>query len=270
MIGKLSIVLSVLAVSRALPILVYENDMPAFIWRTARAPNVAFGFGSGFSSNIGGISQSNSIGASFQSGDADAYGAGIASDGNLAQGIGYARASPYHQILPLGLHQSSSSAFSNSFGRNYGSAISSAQNFGNSGLSLSSAQNHNGFGTAVSAVQNNGIGNYQTAASQAYNGRSGFDSAVSSASSHGLGYGVAQSAAQNIGGYGSALSLSQNQGLNNFGTAISASNNNGGFGSSIAQTTQQHGRHLQQSGASSINGPGIQASQSHAINNGYY
>ncbi|XP_050362467.1 fibroin heavy chain-like [Nymphalis io] len=260
--AKIIVVLSTLALSNAAPAS-YGDELPGLIWRVGRAPNVAFGFGSGFSSNIGGISHSSSIGSSFQSGDASAYGAGIgSSDGNtFARGIGYANASPYSQFR---LQQPHYAGYNNAFATPYGSAVSSAQNFGSA---VSSSQTQNGFGSAVSSVQNNGLGPYQSAISSAQNLR-GLGSAVSSASSNG--FGTAVSSAENIGGYGSAISLTQNHDQNNFDSAISAAQNIGGYRSSTAQTIQQQGGSLRHSGATSINGPGIQTAQSHAINNGYY
>ncbi|XP_045445719.1 shematrin-like protein 3 [Melitaea cinxia] len=240
-----------------------DQGIPTMIWRVGRAPNIAFGYGSGFSSNIGGISQSSGIGASFQSGDATAYGGGIgSSDGNYARGIGYAQAAPF---LPYALQSPIPAVYNNAFG----SAISSAQNFGNFGSAISSSQSQNGFRSAISSAQNNDLGNFQSAISSAQNLR-GFGSSVSSASSNGLGFGTAISAANNFGGDGSTFSLAQNHDLNNFGSAVSASQNIGGLRSTISQATQQQGRSFQHSGASSANGPGIQASQSHAINTGYY
>lgn len=70
------------------------------MYRIGRSPNVAFGFGSGFSSNIGGIAHSTGIGSSFSSGDAEAYGAGMAGAGGntFARGVGAANAAPYQPL----------------------------------------------------------------------------------------------------------------------------------------------------------------------------
>lgn len=249
--------------------------LPGMILRIGRSPNVAFGFGSGFSSNIGGISHSSSIGSSFQTGDAEAYGGGLAGtngDGAFARGIGIANAAPSY---PLPYQQSAASTY-NGGGRNsFGSAVSSAQNFGgNYGSAISSAQTQNGlqYGSAVSAVQNGGPARYQSAVSSAQNHRGlGYGSAAST-NNNGLQYGSAVSSAQNGGGnFGSAVSNAQTgNGYGNYNAAVSAAQNVGGYGGSTSQVVQQNGGSLRHSGASSINGPGVQAAQSHAINTGYY
>lgn len=238
--------------------------VPGAIFRIGRSPDVAFAFGSGLSSNIGGISHSTSIGSSFGTGDAEVYGSGLAGSnagGVYARGVGITNVGP--APYPLGYQQSTASALNSGFGRNtFGSAVSSAQNYGgNYGSAVSSAQNRNGlgYGSAISAVQNAGPARYQSAVSSAQNVR-------------GLGYESAVSSVHNAGGdYGSAISATQsNNGYGDLNAAVSAAENYGGYGGSTSQVVQQSPGSVRHSGASSINGPGLQASQSHAINTGYY
>lgn len=236
--------------------------VPGAIFRIGRSPNMAYAFGSGFSSNIGGISHSTSIGSSFGTGDTEAYGSGLAgtnAGGAYARGVGITNVAP--APYPLAYQQSTASAVNNGFGRNtFGSAVSSAQNFGgNYGSSISSAQNGLGYGSAISSVQNAGPARYQSAVSSAQNVRGlGYESAVSSVHNGGDDYGSAMSATHNNGGYG------------DFNAAVSAAQNYGGYGGSTSQVIQQRAGSVRHSGASSINGPGIQAAQSHAVNTGYY
>ncbi|XP_045773364.1 filaggrin-2-like [Maniola jurtina] len=278
MIAKFFIVLYAITFAKAGPV-VYENIPPGVTFRVDRGPNIAFGFGSGFSSDIGGIRHSSGIGTSFQSGDATAYGAGFGSnDGNtFARGVGYANAAPSYPIryaqapyYPYNNGQQNfARIYNNGFGR-FGSAVSSAQNFGNFGSAVSSAHSHNGFASAVSSVSGrgsavssvNGLGRYHTAVST--NGRGlGYDSAVASVS-NGLGYESSISSAQNDG-FGSSVSLAQGRGFNNFGTSVAASHNFPGYRASVAHSVQQDGESYQQSGASNING----VQTAHAINSDY-
>lgn len=237
--------------------------MPGTIFRIGRSPNMAYAFGSGFSSNIGGVSHSTSIGSSFGTGDAGAYSSGVtgtSAGGAYARGVGTTNVVP--ALYPLGYQQSTASAVNSGFGRTpYGSAVSSAQNYGNYGSSVASAQNHMGlgYGNAMSAVENAGPARYQSAVSSAQNVRGlGYESAVSSAHNAGGDFGSAMSATQSNGGYG------------DFNSAVSAAENYGGYGGSTSQVIQQRAGAVRHSGASSINGPGVQAAQSHAVNNGYY
>lgn len=234
-----------------------EYLMPGPVFRIGRSPDMAYAFGSGFSSNIGGISHSTSVGSSFGSGDAEAYSSGITG----VRGVGIRNVVPAQ--YPLGYQQSTASAVNTGFGRNgYGSAASSAQNYGgNYGSSVASAQNQNGlgYGSAVSAVENAGPARYQSAVSSAQNVR-------------GLGYGSAASSVHNAGNnFGSAISATRsNDGYGDFNSAVSAAENYGGYGGSTSQVIQQRSGAVRHSGASSINGPGVQAAQSHSVNTGYY
>lgn len=235
--------------------------MPATIFRIGRSPNMAYAFGSGFSSNIGGISHSTSIGSSFGTGDAEAYSSGITGiNGGSAYARGLTNAVPVH--YPLSYQQSTASAVNSGFGRNaYGSAVSSAQNFGNYGSTVASVQNQNGlgYGSAVSAVDNAGPARYQSAVSSAQNVRGlGYESAVSSVHNAGPDFGSAISATRSNDGYG------------DFNSAVSAAQNYGGYGGSSSQVVQQRAGSVRHSGASSINGPGMQAAQSHTVDTGYY
>ncbi|CAG4986446.1 unnamed protein product [Parnassius apollo] len=253
MAAKLIVLVAALAVCQAVP--VWIGNYPQVYIRDGRSPSVAFGFGSGFATDIGGIKQATSYGTSFQSGDGEAYGSGLASaDGRtFARGTGVANVP--HVRYPVSNHQ----LVSNNFNRNnYGSAISSAQNHGNFGSALSAAQSHNGFGSAISNANNRGLGGHQTALSSAQNFNGvGHQSAVASANSNGWGQGSAISAAQGFNGN------------NNFGTAVAAAQNFGNYQASTAQAIQQRGSLLRESGATSINAPGIQAANAHAINTGY-
>ncbi|XP_049874075.1 uncharacterized protein LOC126372394 [Pectinophora gossypiella] len=276
MVAKFVVLSLALAVCQAGPVWVDGSGYyPGMILRIGRSPNIAYAFGSGMSTNIGGISHSTSIGSSFQTGDAEAYGAGVAATngGVYARGVGYTNAAPAY---PLAYQQSAASAYNGGLGRTgYGSAVSSAQNYGsNFGSAASSAQTHNGFGlgSAVSSVQNAGPARYQSAVSSAQNLR-GVGSSVAAANSNtGLGYGSAASSAHNAGGnYGSALSSVQaHNGFNNYNAAVSAAENVNGYGGSTSQVVQHRAGTVQHSGASSVNGPGVQAAQSHAVNTGFY
>ncbi|XP_034833741.1 uncharacterized protein [Maniola hyperantus] len=284
MIAKYLVVLYAIAFAKAGPV-VYDNIPPGVTFRVDRGPNIAFGFGSGFASDIGGIRHSSGIGTSFQSGDATSYGSGFGSnDGNtFARGVGYANAAPSYPIRYTQApyypyytrnngQQNSATIYNNGFGR-FGSAVSSAQNFGNFGSAVSSAHSHNGFASAVSSVSGrgtavssvNGLGRYHTAVSTADGRGLGYDSAVATVSD-GLGYESSVSSAQNDG-FGSTVSVAQGRGFNNFGTSVAASHNFPGYRASVAHSVQQDGESYQQSGASNING--VQSAHSHTINSDY-
>ncbi|XP_059058382.1 uncharacterized protein LOC131851836 [Achroia grisella] len=234
-----------------------------------RTPSIAFGFGSGFSSDIAGIKHSTSIGSSFSTGDAQAYGSGIGSTGNTyASGIGVANAAPSTSYLP---------AFTSSQQRydSYGNPVpdydnnyitnDQEQNTLNYYPSQSNewpqsyenyGQNNGQLQSAVSSTQN--AGNFQSSTSLAQN-------------QQGPGYQLAISSSQNGDNYRSAISNAQSgDGYSNFGSAISATQNIGNLNASTAQAIQRSGGGLQQSGATIISGPGIQAAQSHAINTRFY
>ncbi|CAG4983951.1 unnamed protein product [Colias eurytheme] len=265
MISKLTTLLAILAVSKAAPWLGH----PGIYLRQAQPPSIAFGFGSGFSSDIGGIKHTSSYGNSFQTGNAQAYGGGFGSaDGNTyARGVGYAQTYPqsnwkpqyqYRHTVPQDFQQASAATF-NSGGRSYNSA--SAQSFGNIGSAVSSAQSIDGIGSAVSAVQNNGQS--QTAISSVNSlGRNGYDSTIATTNNIGHGYGTAISRADNLGGYQSAISSTQ--GYGNHGQ-FAVAQNVGGYRTSNAYNVNQGS--VQNSVA--INGPGIQVAQTYSNNNGY-
>ncbi|CAK1601650.1 unnamed protein product [Parnassius mnemosyne] len=251
MAAKLIVLVAALTVCQAVP--VWIENYPQIYVRDGRSPSVAFGFGSGFATDIGGIKQASSYGTSFQSGGGEAYGSGLAS----ADGRTFARGTGVAKVPQVTYPVSNQQFVSNNFNRNnYGSAVSSAHNHGNFGSALSAAQSQNGYGSAISNVNNRG---FQTALSSAqnYNGL-GYQSAVAAANSNGLGQGSAISAAQGFNGN------------NNFGTAVAAAQNFGNYQASTAQAIQQRGGLLRESGATSINAPGIQAANAHAINTGYY
>ncbi|XP_035448036.1 fibroin heavy chain-like [Spodoptera frugiperda] len=257
MAAKFIVLATILAACNALP--VWYNAVPAVVIRSGRSPSVSYGFGSGFSSNIGGISHSTGIGASFQSGDGEAYGAGIgSSNGGYARGVGIASAGNSQPVQYQRVYQAPQPA--------YESAVASAQNFGGYGNAVSSAQSlgGNGFGSAVSSAQSGGLPRFNSAVSSAQN-VNGYGSALSSANS---GYGSALSSAQNSG-FGSSVSSAQTRGLG-YGSAVSAAENIGGYGASTAQVVQQRSGGIQHSGATSINAPGLQAAHSHAVNSGFY
>lgn len=247
------------------------------ILRAARAPNfafgrspsIAYGFGSGFASDIGGIKHSNSFGSSFQIGDAEAYGSGIGASGDnvFAGGVGYAHANPntYRTAYPvystpyttpyhsypynLGYNNFATPQLRNS----YGNAISSPQNLGNLGAAFAHTQS-GAFGSSASAV--NIAEPYQSRHSFRNPGFGG--SAVASAVSIGSGATAASS-----NGLGNSVSLAQtHDGQGRFNSAVSTSDSNG---VSTAQTVQQNGGAVQQNAA--INGPNFQAAQSNVVNN---
>ncbi|XP_063549212.1 fibroin heavy chain-like [Cydia strobilella] len=256
MAAKVVVFVVALAACGAVPVIIDDEYVPGVLMRIGRSPNFAFGFGSGFSSNIGGISHSTGMGTSFHSGDAQAYGAGLGSNGNrnYASGVGMASAGPSY---PVYQQQPAYGGLRNDFG----SAISSAQNYNGLNSAVSSAQTQNGlqYGAATSAAQNNP--RYQSAVASTQNVR-------------GLGYnndfGSAVASSEHSGNYGSAMSAAQNRGFGHYGSAVSAAQNNGNYRASTAQAMQNHGGAVQHSGASSVNAPGLQAAQSHAVNSGFY
>lgn len=209
------------------------------------APSFAYGFGDAFSSNIAGISQSTSLGGSFKSGNAEAYGAGSAgSDGhNFARGIGYANANPTQQLYrtnyPYGY-----TAY-NAPRDSYGDIISSAQTLGNYGSTI--------------AQTNSAPYNYRNA---------GYGSALASSSG---GYG--SSATSSSDGSGTAISTAQSRDRYGYHNSVAATQNVGGVSASTAQSTrQQHGGALSRAGSTLIQSPGIQAAHTTVINAapGYY
>ncbi|KAG6464752.1 hypothetical protein O3G_MSEX014706 [Manduca sexta] len=236
-----------------------KNYNPGNVYPGYQTPSIAYGYGSGFSSNIAGIRHSVSHGHSFQIGDGEGYGAGFAnSDGAAnAQGIGIAstHANPARRVYNIqpAAYQPAP-AYNSGWNRNYGSAVSSAQNIGNAGSAVAHS-NSAGLGNAVASASNHrGLG-YGSAVSSA-NSNNGFGSAISSA---------------NNSGYGSAVSSAQTRGaLGDYSSAVSASENVGGVRSSTAQAVQQTAGSVQHSGATSIDGPGVHAAYSHAVNNRYY
>ncbi|XP_063357767.1 hornerin-like [Cydia amplana] len=254
MVAKVVVFVAALAACSAVPVIIDDEYVPGVVMRIGRSPNVAFGFGSGFSSNIGGISHSTGMGTSFQSGDAQAYGAGLGGNGNYASGVGMARTGPSY---PVYQQQPAYGGLRN----NYDSAVSSAQNYNGLNSAVSSAQTQNGlqYEAATSAAQNNP--RYQSAVASAQNVRGlGYNN----------GFGSAVASSEHSGNYGSAMSAAQNHGLGHYGSAVSAAQNNGHYRASTAQAMQHHGGAVQHSGASSINAPGLQAAQSHAVNSGFY
>ncbi|CAH1639462.1 unnamed protein product [Spodoptera littoralis] len=261
MAAKFIVLATILAACNALP--VWYNGVPAVVMRIGRSPSISYGFGSGFSSNIGGISHSTGIGASFQSGEGEAYGAGIgSSNGGYARGVGIASAGNSHPVQYQAPHHHVYQAPQPA----YESAVASAQNFGGYGNAVSSAQSlgGNNFGSAVSSAQSGGHARFNSAVSSAQNVH-GYGSALSSANS---GYGSALSSAHNSG-FGSSVSSAQTRG-HGYGSAVSAAENIGGYGASTAQVAQQRSGGIQHSGATSINAPGLQAAHSHAVNSGFF
>ncbi|KAI5634008.1 hypothetical protein NE865_13258 [Phthorimaea operculella] len=268
MAAKIVVLALAVASCAAGPVWIDGNDyIPGMVVRIGRSPNMAFGFGSGFSSNIGGISHSTSIGSSFGTGDSEAYGGAVAGTGSnggaYARGVGVANAAPHYPAPQY--QQAAASAYNGGFGRsNYGSALSSAHNYGNNfGSAASSARTQNGlqYGAANSVVQNGGHPGFQSAVSsaQTLRGLGSYESSLAAANSaHGLGYGSAVSSAQS------------NNGLDGYNAAVSSAQNVGGYSGSSSQAVEHRGGSVRHSGASSVNGPGIQAAQSHAVNTGFY
>lgn len=244
------------------------------IFREGRSPSIAYGFGSGLAIDVGGIKHSNSIGASFQSGNAEASGVGTASaDGNVfSSGTGHAHTNPntyYRAAYPVYSTPYARPTYSypynlgyNHFGapqlrNSYGNAIASAQSSGPFTTAIAQSQNEP-FRSVASATN---FGSYQSR----HNFRNpGFEgAAVASALS--TGYGA--TAASFSDGSGTATSLAQTRDeQGGYNTAVSSLEN--GVGVSSAQTVQQNGGETQHSGATAINGPGIQGSQSHAFKTG--
>ncbi|XP_075992446.1 uncharacterized protein LOC142987514 [Anticarsia gemmatalis] len=245
MAAKIIVLATVLAACNAVPIW-FNEVLPGTIVRVGRAPSISYGFGSGFSSNIGGISHSTGIGASFQSGEGQAYGSGVGiADGSYARGVGIASSGnnyPVYQAQPIYTVARPT----------YNNAVASAQNIGGYNSATSSANSAGG--QALSSAQNlRGLG---------------YESAISSVNN---GYGSATSSAVNNGfGHQNAISSAHTRGLGYNSHAVSAAEQHGAFRASTAQAVQQRGNTLQHSGASSINGPGLQAAHSHAVQTGFY
>ncbi|XP_038207563.1 uncharacterized protein LOC119829240 [Zerene cesonia] len=273
MISKLTVLLAALAVSNAVPVWMANPYYSGMFLRHPQPPSIAFGIGSGFSSDFGGIKHTSSYGHSFQTGNAQAYGGGSGTaDGNtFARGVGYAQTFPqtnlkpqyqYRHPVPQDFQQASAVTF-NSGGRSFNSA--SAQSFGNFASAVSSAQSVDGIGSAVSAVQHNGQS--QSAISSVNSlGRNGLDSTIATTNSNGHGFGSAITRADISGGYQSAISSTQGHGnFNNYGQGAVAQNVNG-YRTSNAYNVNQGS--IQNSVA--INGPGIQVAQTYSNNNGYY
>ncbi|XP_013188640.2 uncharacterized protein LOC106133456 [Amyelois transitella] len=242
---RLVAIFGILAVANAVPIWVIapKND-PSF----GQAPNVAYGFGSGFSSDVAGVKHSTSIGSSFSTGDASAYGEGLANTGNnYARGVG--AANNYYQPTNQLRHSfPASSSLAQAYNSpQFGSAISNVQN------TPPYQPQYHGYRAAITNTVDNG--QYQTALSSAQNVQGqDYESAVS-ATQQGLGYNSAISNAQSVNGGGLRSATAASQDVN-------------GYKASTAHAVQQNGASLQNSGATTINGPGIQAAQSHAIS--YY
>lgn len=242
------------------------------ILRAGRSPSIAYGFGSGFASDIAGIKHSNSIGASFQTGDAEAYGTGIGSTNNgniFAGGIGLAQTNPNtYRTYPVYSTPYASPTYS-SYPYNLGYNHFGAQQLRNSYGNPISAQNL-GYGTSVAQAQNGPFGSVASASNfnsyQPRNGfRNGFGGSVASAVSNGNG----ATAVSSSDGYGRATSLAHTvdeQG--GYNAAVAGTENIGGVSASTAHTVQQNGGAVQHSGATTIDGPGINAAHSHAINTG--
>ncbi|CAH2049956.1 unnamed protein product, partial [Iphiclides podalirius] len=299
MAAKLVILVAALSACQAVP--AWIGQYPNAVFRDGRSPSVAFGFGGGFSSDIGGIRQSNSYGTAFQSGNAEAYGAGFAGR-DYASGVGQANAPAHvvvshpvshpvshivskpvstsvshpvsHQVSHPVSHQVShpvSHQVSHPVSHQHATSGVTHHNYAvpvqNFGSAVSTAHSHNGLGSASSSVLNGEFGRYQSAVSSAQNYGLGYESAVASANANGLGQGSAVSSAQNVGNFGSALSSAQAlNGYNNYGASVAAAENFGNYKASTAHTIQQNGRRIQESGATSVNAPGVQAANSHAVN----
>ncbi|XP_052748818.1 uncharacterized protein LOC128200205 [Galleria mellonella] len=260
---KFTILLTTFALSQAVPIQIFADGVAVssgglpqrpIVSPPIPQPNVAFGFGSGFSSDIAGVRHSTGISSSFSTGDSQAYGSGVGSTGNTyAKGASLTNGAPStYYVRPAG--------------RQYNIHAENPQ-YTASAASAAQVQGQND-----GWVQNyRPVNQYQSAVSSAQNSNQQ-QSAVSAAQNQqGLGYQSAVSAAHNGRNYGSAVSNAQSHnGYSNFGSAISAAQNIGGLKASTAQAVQHHGAGVQHSGASSLNAPGIQSAQSHAINTGYY
>ncbi|KAM3959010.1 uncharacterized protein ACR2FA_006983 [Aphomia sociella] len=225
-------------------------------------PSIAFGFGSGFSSDIAGIKHSTSIGSSFSTGNGRAYGSGIGSTGNnYASGTGVANVEPPSTFLTPEPRYDS-----------YGNPV---LNYDSGYIAVPAAQEENSL--SYYPIQTNewspnydNNGQFQSAVSSTQNAGE-LQSAISLAQNQqGNGYQTALSATHNDNYYRSSISNAQSADGSNFGSATAATQNIDGVNASTAQVVQRYGGSLQQSGATVINGPGIQAAQSHAINTGYY
>lgn len=239
------------------------------IVRPERAPRFAYGFGSGFASDIGGVKHSNSIGASVQTGDGVAQGVGLASTDNggiFANGIGYAHTNPapvvysaypysatpyYTYPYNTGYNVGYNNGYNNfrtPLRDSYGNNIATAQNIGASGNSNAYSQNGQFGNFAIASNINN-----------PYQARNPFEN---------LGV-VVSSSAVSGGGVSNAKSYTQTYDRDGgISATVAASEDTGDARASTAQTYQQRGNEVQNSGATSINAPGIQATHSHSINTG--
>ncbi|XP_053612895.1 uncharacterized protein LOC128676657 [Plodia interpunctella] len=247
MAGKFVVFITALAMANAVPIWVIapRNDP-----NIGQAPSLAYGFGSGFSSDVAGVKHSTSIGSSFSSGDATAYGQGISGTGNsYARGVGAANIAPTYYTQPK--------TNDYGYGQYYNPALPSAQAYNSPQYGTALRQNipqyqpqYHGYRAAVTNAVDNG--QYRTALSSAQNVEGqNFESAVS--------------ATQQGQGYNSAISNAQSLNAGGLRSATAASEDVNGYKASTAHAVHQNGGTLYNSGATTINGPGIQAAQSHAI-----
>ncbi|VVC95899.1 unnamed protein product [Leptidea sinapis] len=290
-----------LGVGNAVPI--WRNDPynSGVFLRNAAVPSVAYGYGSGFSSNIGGIHQSSGFGSSYQSGAGEAYGMGIGSSDGSAQGISYTNTAPHYAVnhVPVYQHVAPNNHISTvpkhqQATPNY-QIISVPNQHRPSG-----AHQHGDFVDSVSSVQSQkGGANHQAnipnhhQASMINTGHGlypqthgNFGSSVSSVQSPNAGSIVgatnsnsdhqsALSSVQDPIGHGSSFAATNSYqpfGRNgpHFEKAITSVQNIGGYKINDAETIQSHRDLLQKTGATHIEAPGIQVSQAQAINAGYY
>ncbi|VVC95900.1 unnamed protein product [Leptidea sinapis] len=267
MIAKIVFILAVLELGfgDAVP---YWQGIPynsGMYLRNPGLPNIAIGFGSGFSSNINGVSHSSGFGSSFRSGDAEAYGSGIGSSNGYAQGVGYANAAPNYAVnynIPSYQHVAPNQYISSIPKYQYGAQnhqVNAVPHYQqapviNSGHRLSPvralSQDHGTVGNSLSSVQSHNAGSIIGAA----NSNLGHQSAVSSIQDpkgHGSSYAATNS-------YHPSPLQSHNAGSiigaanSNLGhqSAVSSIQDLKGHGSSYAATNSYHppprnGQHLE-------------------------
>ncbi|XP_050680704.1 uncharacterized protein LOC126976423 [Leptidea sinapis] len=274
MIAKIVFVLAVLELGfgDAVPYWQGNPYNSGMYLRNPGLPNIAIGFGSGFSSNINGVSHSSGFGSSFRSGDAEAYGSGIGSSNGYAQGVGYANAAPNYAVnynIPSYQHVAPNQYISSIPKYQYGAQnhqVNAVPHYQqapviNSGHRLSPvralSQDHGTVGNSLSSVQSHNAGSIIGAA----NSNLGHQSAVSSI--------------QDPKGHGSSYAATNSyqpspRNGQHLEKAITSTQDIDGYKIHTAESVQQHGNLLQNSGATNIQGPGIQVAQAHAISTGYY
>ncbi|XP_014366044.2 uncharacterized protein LOC106716906 [Papilio machaon] len=251
--AKFIILVAALAACHAVPVEIVE--LPDATFRVGRSPGVAWSFGSGFASDIGGIRHASGQSGSFQSGDAQAYGSSFANaNNNYASGTAFAQAPQavqyptiQHNVVRQPAHQNNIVVQSVPLVQysvvkqptqqhtvvqhpvSHQHATIAHHQPAHAAVTVpKKPSNHitsnlGNFGSASSSAAANSYNGFGSAASNVYNnGFNQYQTAAASAQNYnGLGYESAVASANSNGfGRGSAVSSAQN--IGNQGTAVSS------------------------------------------------